>query len=61
MVANDLNDYLVNCILGDSPGESCGEAVGQGDAIYSGKGKGVSCNEWGGMLLYDQVSELVSK
>lgn len=52
MVAADLNDYLVNRILGAIE-EGAAEEDGP---LCCGKGGGVVCNEWGSLLLYDQVS-----
>ena len=35
--------------------ESSSEDASILEGLYKGRGVGISCNEWGAMLLYDQV------
>ena len=56
-MAADWNDLLIDSILGCSEARGSDAATPMEDeSSYKGKGRGVKCNEWGALLLYDQVT-----
>jgi hypothetical protein len=66
-VACELNDHFLSLILGNSGGEDNDEGVpsvrqteAEVESERTGEGEGVLLNEWGALLLYDQVTALVN-
>ncbi len=62
--ASDLNDLLIESIVGTAAKgrekvEMIDSEVDGNSSEYHGRNEGLQCNEWGAMLLCDQIMKMV--